>query len=327
MREQTTVAEAGEAATIAAIRAAAPSSINGDDAAVLDLHSANSRHVCSTDILVRDRHFTFAYSTPWEVGVKAVTQNFADIQAMGARPTAILLAIATPGDVPLASVSEIARGINDAAAPWAAELVGGDIVLSKDLVISITAMGEIAGPADALTLDGAGVGQRVVAAGPIGYSAAGLAILRHYGSRRSVPSNDAILNELVEWHCAPRLEPGRGSVARATGASAMTDNSDGLVADLSHIASRSGVCIDLDPHAIAPDKKLRYAANITGCDPWEWVYTGGEDHTLLGTTDARLPSGYRYIGTVRSVSDELQDPPLVTVDGGPAPYTGGWQSL
>ncbi|HIW96598.1 MAG TPA: thiamine-phosphate kinase [Candidatus Corynebacterium gallistercoris] len=326
MREQQTVAQAGEAATIAAIRQAAPSSLNGDDAAVLDMHGSNSKHVCSTDILVQNRHFSFDYSTAWEVGVKAVTQNFADIQAMGARPTAILLAIATPGDMPLKTVADIARGIHEGAAPWAAELVGGDVVLSKDLVISITAMGELAGPAPALTLDGAGAGQRLIASGHIGYSTAGLAILTHFGSRASVPHNDEILNELVQWHCAPRLTPGRGSVARATGASAMTDNSDGLIRDLNTLASCSGVCIDLDSQEIAPDYKLRYAAKITGNDPWNWVLTGGEDHTLLGTTDARLPAGYRRIGAVRS-QPETEDQPLVLVDGQAPAYTAGWESL
>ena len=332
MRTSLTVAEAGEAATIAAIRNAAPSSLNGDDAAVLEPAGTNSRHVCSTDILVQGRHFTFDYSTPWEVGVKAVTQNFADIQAMGARPTAILMAIATPGDLPLQTVADIARGIDEAASPWAAELVGGDVVTSKDLVISITAMGELSGPAAALTLDGAGVGQRIIASGPIGYSAAGLAILRHYGSRKAIPADDPILNELADWHCAPRLQPGRGSVARATGASAMTDNSDGLIVDLCAIAERSGVCLDLDGAALVPDEKLRHAAQMTGKNPLEWIYTGGEDHTLLGTTDARMPSGYRRIGTVRSLSEEVGEDPAggldyVLVDGGRPPFTKGWQSV
>lgn len=322
-----TVSEAGEAATIAAIRQAAPSTVNGDDAAVLDPAGPSARQVCTTDILVRDRHFSFAYSSPREVGIKAVTQNYADIQAMGARPTAILLAIATPGDLPLAVVSELARGINEAASPWAVELVGGDVVLSKDLVISVTALGELAGPAPALTLDGAGVGHRVIACGKLGHSAAGLAILQHYGSRRAVPTDDPILQSLVEWHCAPQLEPGRGGVARAAGASAMTDNSDGLVRDLSCMAERSGVTIDLDSAALAPPPELVHAGQCTGIDPWRWVLTGGEDHTLVGTTDTRLPTGYRRIGTVRSIPDTEGEPPSVTVDGQAPAYSGGWESL
>lgn len=327
MAQDITVEQAGEAGTIAAIRSAAPSSLNGDDAAVLDSTAPHSRLVCTTDILVRGRHFLFHFSTPYEVGIKAVSQNFADIQAMGARPTAILLAIATPGDTTVHTISELARGINDAAAPWGAELVGGDIVKSQDLVVSITALGELGGPDPALTLDGAGLGHRVIASGPIGYSAAGLDILQHFGTRRAVPQDDPILQELVSWHCAPQLEVGRGSVARAAGASSMTDNSDGLVADLSVIAQHSGVCIDLDSSAITPDTHLLHAADRTGVDPWKWVLTGGEDHTLVGTTAARLPSAYRPIGVVRTLPEDDPSAPFVMVDGRRPAYTTGWESL
>ncbi len=325
MRDQAgrTVSEAGEAATIATIRRAAPSSVNGDDAAVLEESSPNSRQVCTTDILVRDRHFSFEFSTPYEVGQKAVAQNFADIQAMGGRPTAILLGIATPGDVALSAIGDIARGIHDAAGPWGSEIVGGDVVMSKDLVISLTAIGELAGPSPAMTLDGAAPSHRLIAAGPIGYSAAGLAVLQHYGSRKAVPTDDPKLQQLVDWHCAPHLPAGRGSVARATGASSMTDNSDGLVVDLSTIAERSGVTIDVDPEAIAPDELLTHAGECVGMDPWKWVLTGGEDHTLLGTTGARLPSGYRVIGTVLEYDGEHD----LTVGGTAPAYSGGWESL
>lgn len=335
MRGTLTVSQAGEARTIAAIRTAAPSSVNGDDAAVLDATTPNSRHVCSTDILVQGRHFDFRYSRPREVGIKAVTQAFADIQAMGARPTAVLLAIATPGDLPLQTVADIAGGIHEAASPWAAELVGGDVVKSKDLVISLTALGELAGPAPALTLDGAGVGHQVICSGYLGYSAAGLAILEHFGSRRAIPQDDAILQELVQWHCAPSLPVARGSVARAAGAASMTDNSDGLIRDLGLLADHSAVCIDIESQAIAPDEKLRYAAECVGADAWEWVLTGGEDHTLLGTTDTRVPSGFKAIGRVRSLTSQVAvdvfgehtDETAVLVDGARPQFTEGWQSL
>lgn len=327
-----TVHEVGEEETIRAIRAAAPSPLNGDDAAVFDTTATNSRHVCCTDILVDNRHFSRNYSTAFEVGIKAVSQNFADIQAMGARPTAVLLAIATPPDTKLSWVAELSEGINEGTSPWAAELVGGDVVLSNDLVISVTALGELAGPAPALRIDGAGVGQRVIAHGRIGHSAAGLAILQHFGSRDAIPQQDAILQELASWHCAPRLVTGQGTVTRATGASSLTDNSDGLIADLSHIARRSGVHIDINSETIAPDDKLRYAAEVVGTDPWEWVLTGGEDHALIGTTDARVPNGFHTIGSVRSLPSRQRDGAasevqVVTVDGEKPRYAEGWASL
>ncbi|MGO1950707.1 MAG: thiamine-phosphate kinase [Mycobacteriaceae bacterium] len=318
-----TLADAGEAATIAAIRGAAPSEINGDDAAVLDPAPPNSRHVATTDVLVEDVHFRFDWSTPFEVGAKAVTQNFADIQAMGGRPTAVLMSLAAPGDLPLDTVRDIARGIGATAAPWAVELVGGDVVSSNQLVISVTAVGLLAGPDPALTIGGAEVGHRVIASGVIGHSAAGESVLRYFGSRDAVP-DDAVLQELVRRHCAPELVVGRGSVARAAGVSSMTDNSDGLLRDLTTLADRSGVSVDLDGASLTPDAQLYYAAEVLGVDPWQWVLTGGEDHTLMGTTGQEPPAGYRFIGTVGEPHDAGV---AVTVDGQIPAYSGGWDSV
>ena len=331
---QLTVAEAGEAATIAAIRSAAPSEINGDDAAVLDPAPPNSRYVATTDVLVEDVHFRFDWSSPFEVGAKAVTQNFADIQAMGGRPAAVLMSLAAPDDLTVATVSDIARGIGTTAAPWAVELVGGDVVSSTQLVVSITAIGLLAGPDPALTIDAAEPGQQVIASGVIGHAAAGEAILRYFGSREAVPDN-AVLQELVRRHCAPELVVGRGSVARAAGVKAMTDNSDGLLRDLTTLAERSNVTIDLDGASLTPDAQLYYAGEVLGVDPWPWVYTGGEDHTLLATTDEEPPAGYRFIGTVGEpggTGDDRPDDvvgtvPTVTVDGRLPAYSGGWDSL
>lgn len=329
-----TVSQAGEAATIAAIRKAAPSEVNGDDAAVLDPTPPNSRYVATTDTLVDGEHFRFDWSTPFEIGAKAVSQNFADIQAMGARPTAVLMSLSAPGDLPIEIVAGIAQGIGATAAPWGVELVGGDVVTSRQLIVSVTAIGVLAGPDPALTIDAAQPGHLVIASGVIGHSAAGLAVLDYYGSREAVPENP-MLSDLVARHCAPQLVVGRGSVARAAGVAAMTDNSDGLVHDLSAMALKSRVRIDLDGSAMTPDAQLYYAAEITGNDPWEWVLTGGEDHTLLGTTSGEPPAGYRVIGEVHALrsdsgalTDDGSEPSgLVTLDGQRPIYTQGWHSL
>lgn len=323
-----TVAQAGEAATIAAIREAAPSEINGDDAAVLNPAPPNSRHVATTDALVEGVHFRFDWSTPFEVGAKAVTQNFADIQAMGGRPTAVLMTLALPGDCELDVVQDIARGVGVTAAPWAAELVGGDVVTSERLVISVSAIGVLAGPDPAMAIDAAVDGHTVISSGVIGHSAAGEAVLRYFGSRDAVP-DDAVLQDLVRRHCAPELIVGRGSVARAAGVSAMTDNSDGLLRDLTTLADRSGVAIDLDGAALTPDAQLYYAADVLDADPWEWVLTGGEDHTLLGATAEEIPAGYISVGTVhpRRPDTGSASSPTVTVDGRRPVYVGGWDSV
>ena len=100
----------------------------------------------------------------------------------------------------------------------------------------------------------------------------------------------------------------------------MTDNSDGLVPDIAGVAKRSNVHIDLHSTAIAPDALLTEAGVVLGVDPWEWVLTGGEDHTLVATTNKEAPSGFRVIGTVNRGTG-------LTVDGKKPRYDAGWQSF
>ena len=100
----------------------------------------------------------------------------------------------------------------------------------------------------------------------------------------------------------------------------MTDNSDGLVRDMGLMAQRSAVHIDLDPAAIAPDALLASAGAVLDVDPWEWVLAGGEDHTLVATTDKAAPSGFREIGQVLRGTG-------VTVGGETPRFTAGWESF
>lgn len=311
-----TIGELGEKAVIAEIIAAAPSARNGDDAAVLTDASPNSRTVATTDMLIEGRHFLREWSTPEEVGRKAVTANFADIEAMGARPTSALLALAAPVDMPVDFVRRLAAGVQAGVSAYAAELVGGDVTENDTLIVSVTAIGSLGGSLPPLKQTRARPGQKVFAHGQIGYSAAGFALLDRYG-RAGVPER---FTPLVDAHVAPVLTPGRGVIARATGATAMTDNSDGLIVDLTTIAERSQVGIELFSHAIAPDELLVAAGEDLGVDPWMWVLTGGEDHTLLATTNEDTPSGFRTIGAVTRNG-------TVTVDGAVPDYQTGWVSF
>lgn len=314
-----TLGDVGERAVIQSIVDVTPSSINGDDAAVLHRSSPNSRVVATTDMLVEGRHFRWDLTTPRQVGRKAIVQNFADIEAMGARPVAALLSLSAPKDLPVAVVTELARGIGDEVDKYAAELVGGDVTSGDSLVMSVTAIGSLGGNRWALTLDGARASQNLVAHGRIGYSAAGLALLE---SGREIPDE---LVPLAQAYQAPEITPGSGVIARSAGATSMTDNSDGLLHDLKLLAVRSGVSLNLDSAAVAPDELLRNAGEFLGHDPWQWVYEGGEDHTLIGTISGDAPVGFHTIGsTSKPTTDEE---PVVTVDGKEPEYGGGWESF
>ena len=310
------LAEVGEQGTIAAIQSIAACSLNGDDAAVLHDAAPNSKSVLTTDMLVESRHFRLDWSTPYQLGRKAIVQNFADIQAMGARPLAVVVALSLPPErTRLSFITGLAQGMAQELEAYSAELVGGDVTAGDQIVVSVSAIGSLVGNLPPLTLGGAQPGQHVIAHGAIGYSMAGYEILRHCG--HTYPEH---FEPLVAAHLTPTVQPERGVIARATGATAMTDNSDGLYVDLSTLAKHSGVGIDLTREALAPDSLLEEAGEFLGVDPWRWILTGGEDHTLLATTRTQKTSGFRKIGTVTEGTE-------VTVNGATPHYNTGWASF
>jgi thiamine-monophosphate kinase len=129
-------------------------------------------------------------------------------------------------------------------------------------------------------------------------------------------------DELRRRHLVPEPPYGHGAVAARAGAGAMTDVSDGLVADLRHIADASGVSIELSTAALAADRNaVAEAAAVVGADAWSWVLGGGEDHALVATFATRVPDGWRVIGAV------VEGPPGVLIDGIPWAGSAGWQSF
>ncbi|WP_322412034.1 thiamine-phosphate kinase [Microbacterium invictum] len=282
----------------------------GDDAAVLA--APGGRIVASVDTLVHGPDFRLAWSSAADLGWKAAAVNLADIAAMGARPTALLVALAMPDDTPVAFVEGLADGLRagcDALAPGAA-VEGGDLTVSDTLTIAVTALGVLEGSA-AVTRSGARPGDVVAVCGELGQAARGLAILfdRFRVDGRPVPVTaltdaDAAL---VSAQLRPHPPIAAGVVAAAHGATAMMDVSDGLSLDASRLARASGVTVALRSDAL-------------GADP-DAALTGGEDHALLATFPAAAgpAPGFRVIGTVVARGDHS-----LLVDGGPFDGRGGW---
>ncbi len=269
----------------------------GDDAAVLAV--PGGRVLASTDLLLELRHFRRDWSTANDIGHKAAAQNLADLMAMGGTATALLVALAAPADLPVQWVLDLADGVAEEAARVGARVIGGDLSRSDQIVVSVTALGSCA--ADPVLRSGAMAGDVVAVAGRVGWAAAGVAVLaRGFRSPRSV----------VEAHRRPDPPYERGPEAAALGATSMVDVSDGLLADLGHIASRSGVSIDLHGQALDVPEPLQAVGAALGVDPMRFVLTGGEDHMLAATFPAgtELPAPWKVIGVVR-------DGAGVTVDG------------
>src|SRR5277367_2410974 len=142
----------------------------GDDAAVV--LAGDGRVLVSTDMLVEGRHFRLDWSTPHDVGRKAVAQNAADIEAMGGRATAFVVAFGAPPETPTAQVKALADGMWEEAGRIGAGIVGGDLVSSPKWAVSMTVLGDLAGRAPVLR-SGARPGSRIAVAGRLGHSAAG----------------------------------------------------------------------------------------------------------------------------------------------------------
>lgn len=285
----------------------------GDDAAVLGVAGDL---VVTTDVLVEDRHFRTAWSTGEDVGWRAAMQNLADVAAMGAEPTGLVVALAMPGDTPAAWVTDLARGLAAACAPHGVGVIGGDLSGGPAICVAVTAFGELGGRPPVLR-SGARVGDVVAVAGTLGRSAAGLALLTAHEHDGVVPPPGTDL--LTRTYRRPDPPLTAGVEAAHAGATAMLDVSDGLLRDAGRIATASGVALDLDVGALAPDVELlAEAAESLGVDPLAWVLTGGEDHALLATfPPGALPASFRPVGRVGSGKG-------VTLDGEPWVGSFGW---
>ena len=280
----------------------------GDDAAVLA--APDSRVVASVDLLVEGRHFRRDWSGPVDIGGKAAAQSMADIAAMGAVPTALLVGLAAPSDLPVIWAEGLATGLAQESARAGASVAGGDLSGAATITLSVTALGDLAGAAP-VTRAGARPGDLVAVAGRLGLSAGGLALLQ-----AGLPGPASLL-AAYRW---PQPPYNAGPEAARLGATSMIDISDGLGQDLGHVAAASGVLIDIESARLGPDQALRAAADaLGGLDPLDWVLAGGEDHSLAATfppgTD--LPERWVVIGQVTEGRG-------VRLDSRPSGRLSGW---
>jgi thiamine-monophosphate kinase len=306
------IAEAGEFGLIARIVArleAGPMSVlgPGDDAAVVT--APDGRVVASTDVLVEGRHFRRDWSSAADVGHRAAAANLADIAAMGAAPTALLVALCAPTDLEVAWAEELAGGLSAEAVLAGAGVVGGDMSASPTLTIAVTALGDLRGERPVLR-GGAQPGDVVALAGRTGFAAAGYSVLSRGFRTPKV---------FVEAYRRPEVPYAAGTAAARAGATSMIDVSDGLLQDLGHIATAGVVGIDIRKETFDIPDQMRDAASALGVDPYSWILAGGDDHALAATfpPEVPLPAGFRIVGSVHEGTG-------VTVDRKPWEGGTGW---
>jgi thiamine-monophosphate kinase len=331
-QEPQTLAEVGEFGLIAALSAWLPAGPGtlvgiGDDAAVLAV--PDGRVVATTDFLIEGRHFRRDWSSAADVGHKAAARSLADCAAMGAQPSALLVALAAPPGMLVSWARELAAGLAAECARAGASVIGGDTARADQVVLAVTGLGDLSGRAPVLR-SGAAPGDLVAVAGVLGHAAAGLALLE------AGLTQDPLVTPLVTGHLRPAPPYDAGPEAADLGATAMIDVSDGLLADLGHVAEASGVLIDLDSAALRPGDRLIAAARAVAgsrrhsartdlvsrpadVEALGWVVSGGEDHSLVAAfpAGARLPPRWKVIGTVAEGHG-------VVVDGQPWAEPPGW---
>jgi thiamine-monophosphate kinase len=316
MSEESQLGELGESEALAQIIPLLPTAPSvilgpGDDSAILSV--PDSRVVISTDMMIEGPDFRWDWSSPEQVGWKAIASNAADIAAMGATPTAFQISVAAPESTRIGVLLGIARGVSDAIAALAplSGVSGGDLSRAPVVTLSVTVLGDLGGRAP-VTRSGAKPGDVLAVAGELGLSHRGLIALQGAGGNPEAIAALKASDAAVAHHLAPRPPIHLGVVANDAGATAMMDISDGLWMDATRMAKSSGVVIEL-----APDY------------PWdEASLMGGEDHGLLAAFPATttVPEGFVVIGSIREASAapgvHLEGVELGSQPGGWDPFYG-----
>lgn len=292
---------------------------SGDDAAVVS--TTDNRFVVTTDTMIEGHDFRLDWSNFSDLGFKAVATNLSDVAAMGAVPTALVVAIAVRGSTPIESLEAFADGLRagcEQLAPGVA-VVGGDLAAADQVFISVTAHGELRGLEPVLR-SGAKPGDVIAVAGTLGRAAAGLALLQS-GNSDAIAAYD----EIVGVQLRPQPPISAGPKAALAGATSMLDISDGLVKDAGRVARASNVVMALNSLDLSGyEAMVEEPAMAISASARDWVLFGGEDHSLLATfpEGATLPREFKPIGKVLAVVADAQ----VLLDGKPVEQKG-WDSV
>ena len=256
---------------------------SGDDAA---LTVPGGVTATSVDALIDGVHFRRQWSSPAQIGAKALAVALSDLAAMGAESGEAYVVLGIPTDLDEDGCLELLDGIAKVAEETGTTLAGGDVTRAPALTLAVTVVGHARSADDLVTRSEAQPGDALVVTGTLGGAAAGLLLLE--GSESAWSSfqphsgtNDDCVRSLIARQLEPRPRLEAGRALAAAGATAMIDLSDGLGGDAGHIAaaSRVGLRIEADALPLAPG--LTELAAAAGRSPLELATSGGEDYELL----------------------------------------------
>lgn len=283
----------------------------GDDAAVMNVLSAQLL-VVTTDMLVDGVHFSERTTSPEDAGWRAAAANLSDLAAMGAQPTGITVGLGVAGTTPVSWVEKLYQGMQSCLQPHNTPIVGGDIVRSPMITLSITAFGQVY-PNRIIRRCAAQPGDVIVVTGCHGSSRAGLELLLHpeFGQNLQPAERDSLT--FAHQRPKPRLDvlPLLWEIFEQESLISIAgmDSSDGLADAIVQIcqASQVGAKIERNSIPIAP----ALSQLVPPDRALEWALYGGEDFELvlcLPPAAAKrlvdqLGAGAAIVGTITSQPD------------------------
>ncbi|MFH2124793.1 MAG: thiamine-phosphate kinase [Pseudomonadota bacterium] len=254
----------------------------GDDCAVFGSPEAG-QWLITTDTLVDHVHFDRHWHPAELLGRKSIAVNLSDIAAMGGRPRFVLLSLCLPSSLASDWLQSWLSGVSAILAEYGCVLIGGDTVSGRELVISVTVIGE-AVCNHILYRTGARPGDIVYVSGPLGSAAAGLALFQRAKKEGISLGRWPQWQALLDAHLnpTPQLELGR-QLGLSGCVTSTQDISDGLATDLAHICHESGTGSILYEDRLPCLPSLDSAAIFLAQEKLDLMLKGGEDYQLLFT--------------------------------------------
>ncbi len=255
----------------------------GDDAAII---KTGKKLVLTTDLLVEDDHFSLKWSTPKQIGAKAMEVNISDVGAMNARPLYALVSVCLKKNSSVEFVKGLYNGINSVARKYNIDVIGGDFTHGEKVVVNIAMIGEPVGKP--CLRKGARSGNYIFVSGKTGESTAGLELFR-----KKVKG----FKRIKKNHIEPKAEL-KKALKIGKIATAMEDISDGIASEVKNICIQSncGAEIFTDKIPIAADVKK--AAEKLGKSALGFSLFGGEDFQLVFTVSKKNLNKAKKLGTL-----------------------------
>lgn len=267
----------------------------GDDCAIIDKTAELKRNciiskadkgmyeLITTDILVEENHFSTKFSTPFQIGKKAIEVNVSDIASCGGLPKYCVVSLVLPKDTTVEFLEGLYKGMNDACRKYNINIIGGDTTSGAIIVINIAMFGEVEKDMLCRRSD-AKKGDLILVTNYLGRSCAGLNLFLH--GKENFGETKYYLEPVS------RLEKAR-KIAKYV--NAMIDISDGLASETRHVCIMSNCGAVIYKNKIPLDKQTKISAKTCGKDSYDYALSGGEDYELLFTVSKKNYETYKNL--------------------------------